>query len=51
MSDKLYYFTLGVVIMGIISMFVVRYIPTPRTEQACQHCTECWWFELSEGGE
>ena len=51
MADKLYYFTLGVVIMGIISMFVVRYIPTPRTPDSCMVCNDCWWFELAEGDE
>ena len=51
MRDKLYYFTLGFMLMGLISMFVVRYSPSPETEIACQHCSECWWFELSEGNE
>ena len=51
MSDKLYYFTLGVVIMVFISMFIIRYSPLPKTEIACNYCTECWWFAESEGGE
>ena len=44
-------FTLGFMIMGIIAMFVVRYSPIPKTENACIQCTECWWFSELEGDE
>ena len=52
MSDKLYYFTLGFVIMGLISMFIIRYCPTPETVEACGNCgSKSWWFQLAEGDE
>ena len=52
MADKLYYFTLGVVIMGIISMFVVRYIPTPKPDFVCGGCGSMQWHSVvAEGDE
>ena len=51
MSDKLYYFTLGVVIMGIISMFVVRYIPTPKPDFVCGGCGSMQWHSVVAEGE
>ena len=52
MRDKLYYFLLGFMTMGLIAMFVVRYHPTPETDQACGSCgSKAWWFQLAEGDE
>ena len=51
MRDKMHYFLLGFASMGLVAMLVLTYYPTPLTEQACQHCNDCWWFELAEGDE
>ena len=52
MRDKMYYFLLGFMIMGLIAMFTVSYYPTPETEQACGSCgAKAWWFQLAEGDE
>ena len=48
-SNKMYYFLLGWFSMAIISAIIMFYYPVPKTEQACQQCIECWWFELAEG--
>ena len=52
MRDKLYYFLLGFMTMGLIAMFVVRYHPTPETVETCGKCgSKAWWFQLAEGDE
>ena len=52
MRDKLYYFTLGFMTMGLIAMFIIHYYPTPETDEACGKCgSKAWWFQLAEGDE
>ena len=52
MRDKLYFFTLGFMLMGLIAMFIFSYYPTPETEQACGKCgSKAWDFKLAEGDE
>ena len=52
MRDKLYYFLLGFMTMGLIATFIVGYNPAPETEEACGSCgAKAWWFQLAEGDE
>jgi len=43
--------SIGIMLGVLICMVIVSYYPTPVTEQACQYCNDCWWFDLAEGDE
>ena len=43
--------SIGIMLGVLICMVILSVFPTPEVEQACQYCTDCWWFELAEGGE
>ena len=43
--------SLGIMIGLVTSMVIITLFPLPETEQACQYCDDCWWFDLAEGGE
>ena len=50
MSDRLYYFLLGFMIMGLVAMISVTYNPEPETVSVCGKCgSQEWWFQLAEG--
>ena len=50
MVDKMYYFTLGFMIMGLIAMVAIAYNPEPPTDVTCMSCgSKQWWFTLAEG--
>ena len=52
MADKMFYFTLGVMSMGLIVTIMLCYYPIPETTQACSKCgSEAWYFKLAEGDE
>ena len=47
MMDKMYYFTLGFCLMGLVAMIVVAYNPIPEsvTDVICKSCgANQWWF-------
>ena len=43
--------SIGIMLGVLICMVIITLLPLPVTEQACQHCDDCWWFELAEGDE
>ena len=50
MSDRLYYFLLGFMIMGLVAMISVTHNPEPKTEIVCGECgSREWWFQLAKG--
>ena len=50
MSDKMYYFLLGFMSMGLIASIIISYYPLPETEQACGECgSKAWYFRIAEG--
>tara|TARA_Y100001951_G_C11191171_1_gene211614 strand:+ start:62 stop:304 length:243 start_codon:yes stop_codon:yes gene_type:complete len=50
MNDKLYYFLLGFMIMGLVAMISVTHNPEPKTVSVCGKCgSQEWWFQLAEG--
>ena len=52
MTDKLYYFTLGFMLMGLIAMFIFSYYPTPETKLVCGGCGSPEWYSIiAEGDE
>ena len=52
MRDKMFYFTLGVMTMGLILTIILTYYPIPETDQACGKCgSKAWYFKLAEGDE
>ena len=46
MNDKMFYFLLGFVSMTIISIAVVSYNPTPKTEVVCGGCGSMQWYSV-----
>ena len=49
MSDRLYYFLLGFMMMGLIAVISVAHNPEPETTQACGKCgANAWWFRVIE---
>ena len=42
-------FTLGFMTMGLIAMFIIRYYPTPETEEACAKCGSKYCYPLKSG--
>ena len=52
MKDKLFYYTLGVMSMGLIATIIICLYPIPETDQACGKCgSKAWYFKLAEGDE
>ena len=52
MVDKLYYFTLGFMTMGLIAMFIISYYPTPEPDFVCEGCGSMHWYSvMAEGDE
>ena len=52
MRDKLYYFLLGFMTMGLIAMFIIRYHPTPEPDFVCEGCGSMHWYSvMAEGDE
>jgi hypothetical protein len=50
MTDKMYYFLLGFMMMGLVAMTIISYNPPPETEQICGKCgSKSWWFQIAEG--
>ena len=50
MSDRLYYFLLGFMIMGLVAVISVTHNPEPKTVSVCGKCgSQEWWFQLAEG--
>ena len=43
--------SIGIMVGILTSMVILSFFPLSVTEQACQYCDDCWWFELAEGGE
>mgnify|MGYP003151091597 CR=1 FL=1 len=43
--------SIGIMLGVVMCMIILTYYPLSETEQACQYCDDCWWFELAEGGE
>lgn len=49
MNDKMFYFLVGFMTMGLIAMITVAYNPKPPTDITCMSCgSEQWWFTLAE---
>ena len=51
MNDKMFYFLLGFVSMTIISIAVVSYNPTPKTEVVCGGCGSMQWYSVLADAE
>ena len=52
MKDKMFYFLIGFMSMGLVAISILCYYPTPETEQACGECgAKAWYFKLAEGSE
>ena len=43
--------SIGIMLGVLICMVIITLLPLPVTEQACQSCNDCWWFELAIGDE
>ena len=43
--------SIGIMLGVLTCMVILSFYPLPETEQACEYCNECWWFDLAEGGE
>jgi hypothetical protein len=44
MKDKMYFFTLGFMLMGLIAMIVVSISPTPEGDVTCGKCGSFEWY-------
>ena len=52
MKNSMFYFLLGFMLMGLISVSIISYYPTPETDQACSNCgMKAWYFQVAEGDE
>ena len=50
LRDKLYYFILGLMTMGLIAMIILSIYPIHETIQSCSNCgMDAWFFKLAEG--
>ena len=50
LRDKLYYFILGFMMMGLIAMIILSIYPMYETTQACTNCgMDAWYFKIAKG--
>ena len=51
MKNKLFYFLCGFISMWLISIIVIAYNPTPKTDVVCGGCGSYQWYSVLAKGD